>query len=103
VLESAVRACRHLRFHESSFFVFEFFSPFPYRWFGLANGVWKSLDYPNAFRAFLTDINSAGVIVGSWGNTNGGGGFLYANGKFNDVFGPNGEATAINGIMATGM
>ena len=70
------------------------FAPDPRHGFVLANGVYKTLDYPNAFRTFLNDINSAGVIVGSAG-----GGFLYVNGKFKDVLGPNGELTeAVNGI-----
>ena len=71
------------------------FTPYPKHGFVLANGVYKTLDYPNAFRTFLNDINSAGVIVGSW---EWGGGFLYVNGKFKDVLGPNGETTAVNGI-----
>ncbi len=68
--------------------------PFPYHGFVLANGVYKTVDYPNANRTFLTDINSSGVIVGSWD----GGGFLYVKGKFKDVFGPNGEGTGVDGI-----
>jgi hypothetical protein len=71
------------------------FTPYPKHGFVLANGVYKTLDYPNAFRTFLNDINSAGVIVGSW---EWGGGFLYVNGKFKNVLGPNGETTAVNGI-----
>jgi hypothetical protein len=58
---------------------------YPYHGFVLANGVYKTVNYsPNAFRTVLNDIN-AGVIVGSWD----GGGFLYVNGKFKDVKGPN--------------
>ncbi len=75
------------------------FAPDPSHGFVLANGVYKTLDYPNAFLTSLNDINSAGVIVGLWIDTNGGfGGFLYVNGKFKDVLGPNGETTAVNGI-----
>ena len=74
------------------------FTPYPYHGFVLANGVSKTLDYPNAFRTSLNDINSAGVIVGSWD----GGGFLFVNGKFKNVLGPNGETTAVNGINDNG-
>jgi hypothetical protein len=70
------------------------FTPYPNHGFVLANGVYKTLDYPSAFRTSLNDINSAGVIVGSWD----GGGFLYVNGKLKNVLGPNGETTAVNGI-----
>jgi hypothetical protein len=70
------------------------FTPYPNHGFVLANGVYKTLDYPNAFRTSVNDINSAGVIVGSWD----GGGFLFVNGKFKNVLGPNGETTAVNGI-----
>ena len=75
------------------------FAPDPKHGFVLANGVYKTIDYPNAFLTSLNDINSAGVIVGLWIDTNGGfGGFLFVNGKFKDVLGPNGETTAVNGI-----
>jgi hypothetical protein len=75
------------------------FAPDPSHGFVLANGVYKTLDYPNAFLTSLNDINSAGVIVGLWIDTNGGfGGFLFVNGKFKNVLGPNGERTAVNGI-----
>ena len=75
------------------------FAPYPSHGFVLANGVYKTLDYPNAFRTSLNDINSAGVIVGSWTDANGaGGGFLFVNGKFKNVLGPNGETTVVNGI-----
>ncbi|HZQ17605.1 MAG TPA: hypothetical protein VFA90_02705 [Terriglobales bacterium] len=75
------------------------FSPYPNHGFVLANGIYKTLDYPKAFRTSLNDINSAGVIVGSWGGSDGNGGsFLFVNGKFKDVLGPNGETTGVNGI-----
>lgn len=75
------------------------FTPYPSHGFVLANGVYKTVDYPNAFRTSLNDLNSAGVIVGTWVDSDGnGGGFLFVNGKFEDVFGPGGEATAVNGI-----
>jgi hypothetical protein len=51
----------------------------------------------------LNDINSAGVIVGSWINSDGnGGGFLFVNGKFKDVLTPGGASTAVNGINDNG-
>jgi len=79
------------------------FTPFPAHGFVLANGVYKTLDYRNAFRTSLNDINSAGVIVGSWVDANGiGGGFLFVNGKFKDVLTPGGQSTAVNGIDANG-
>jgi hypothetical protein len=69
----------------------------------LANGVYKTIDYPNAFRTSLNDINSAGVIVGSWINSDGtGGGFVVVNGKIKDVFAPDGGSTAVNGINDDG-
>jgi hypothetical protein len=74
------------------------FTPYPYHGFVLANGVYKTLDHPNAFRTYLNDINSAGVIVGS----SDGGGFLFVNGNFKDVLGPNGETTAVTGINDDG-
>jgi hypothetical protein len=79
------------------------FTPYPDHGFVLANGVYKTLDYPNAFRTFLNDINSAGVIVGSWVNSDGnGGGFLFVNGKFKNVLAPGGESTAVSGINDDG-
>ena len=58
------------------------FTAHPSHGFVLAKGVYKTIDYPNAFRTSLNDINSAGVIVGSWTDTNGGdGGFLFVNGN----------------------
>jgi hypothetical protein len=75
----------------------------PSHGFVLANGVYKTLDYPNAFRTSLNDINSPGVIVGSWINSDGnGGGFLFVNGKFKDVVAPGGQGTAVNGISNYG-
>jgi hypothetical protein len=75
------------------------FTAHPSHGFVLANGVYKTLSYPNAFRTSLNDINSAGVIVGSWINSDGnGGGFLFVNGKFKNVLAPGGESTAVNGI-----
>jgi hypothetical protein len=78
--------------------------PFPDHGFVLANGVYKKVNYPNAQRTFLNDINSSGVIAGSWYNTSNGnsGGFLYVNGRFKNVFGPEGETTAIDGINDNG-
>jgi hypothetical protein len=73
-------------------------APFPDHGFVLANGVYNTVDYPNTNRTFLTDINSSGVIVGSWN----GGGFLYVKGKFKDVFGPHGETTGLDGINNDG-
>jgi hypothetical protein len=79
------------------------FTAHPSHGFVLANGVYKTIDYPNAFRTYLNDINSAGVIVGSWVNSDGsGGGFLVVNGKIENVLGPNGEATAVSGINDNG-
>jgi hypothetical protein len=79
------------------------FTAHPSHGFVLANGVYKTLSYPNAFRTSLNDINSAGVIVGSSIDANGvGGGFLFVNGKFKNVLGPNGETTAVNGINDAG-
>jgi len=80
------------------------FTPYPYHGFVLANGVAKTLDYPSADCTFLNDINSAGVIVGSWLHldTGDGGGFLFVNGKFKDVLAPGGESTAVNGINDNG-
>ena len=64
----------------------------------LANGVYTTVDYPNADRTFLTDINSSGVIVGSWYQGGAlGGGFLYENGMFKNVLGPRGEITGVVG------
>jgi len=37
---------------------------FPYHGFVLANGVYKTVNYPKAFRTVLNDINASGVIVG---------------------------------------
>ncbi|HKW16631.1 MAG TPA: hypothetical protein VJO35_03885 [Terriglobales bacterium] len=79
------------------------FTPYPDHGFVLANGVYKTVDYPNAFRTFLNDINSAGVIVGSWVNSDGnGGGFLFVNGKFKNVLAPGGASTSVNGINDNG-
>jgi hypothetical protein len=75
------------------------FAADPSHGFVLANGVYKTVSYPNAFRTSLNDINSAGLIVGSWGDSDGnGGGFLFVNGKFKDVLTPSGASTAVNGI-----
>ncbi|HEY3972921.1 MAG TPA: hypothetical protein VGM18_07940 [Candidatus Sulfotelmatobacter sp.] len=79
--------------------------PYPDRGFVLTvSGAYKTLDYPGADRTFLNDVNSAGVIAGSWTNTTTGatGGFLFVNGTFEDVLGPNGEATTLNGINDAG-
>jgi hypothetical protein len=75
-------------------------APFPDYGFVLANDAYKTVHYPKSNRTFLTDINSSGVIVGSWVNlSNGAGsGFLYVNGKFKDVFGPKGETSNLAGI-----
>ena len=80
------------------------FTPYPDHGFVLTNGVYKTVDYPNAFRTFLNDVNSAGVVVGSWVNSDSGngGGFLFVNGKFKNVLGPSGETTAVNGINDNG-
>jgi hypothetical protein len=74
--------------------------PFPDHGFVLANGVYKTVDYPKTFRTFLNDINASGVIVGSWGipNNGVGGGFLYVNGGFKDVKGPNVQVWTVDGI-----
>jgi uncharacterized membrane protein len=79
------------------------FTAHPSHGFVLANGVYKTLSYPNAFRTSLNDINSAGVIVGSWINSDGnGGGFLFVNGKIKDVLTPGGASTEVNGINDNG-
>ena len=79
------------------------FAADPSHGFVLANGVYKTIDYPNAFGTSLNDINSAGVIVGSWIDGNGaGGGFLVVKGKIKNVLGPHGETTAVNGINDNG-
>jgi hypothetical protein len=79
------------------------FTAHPSHGFVLANGVYKTLSYPNAFRTFLNDINSAGAIVGSWINSDGnGGGFLFVNGKIKDVLTPGGASTEVNGINDNG-
>ncbi len=72
---------------------------FPYHGFVLANGVYKTVNYPKAFRTVLNDINASGVIVGSWD----GGGFLYVNGTFKHVKGPNNvQVWTVNGINGYG-
>jgi hypothetical protein len=77
--------------------------PFPDHGFVLANGVYKTIDYPGADRTFLTDVNSSGVIVGTWYQGGAlGGGFLYVNGAFKNVFGPHGETTGVAGINNAG-
>lgn len=79
------------------------FTAHPSHGFVLANGVYKAIDYPNAFRTYLNDINTAGVVVGSWVDSDGnGGGFLFVNGKFKDVLAPAGESTSVNGINDNG-
>src|SRR5438270_13510117 len=79
------------------------FAPDPSHGFVLAIGIYKTVSYPNAFRTSLNDINSAGVIVGSWGDSVGNvGGFLFVNGKFKDVLTPGGASTAVNGINDNG-
>ena len=72
--------------------------------FVFANGVYKTVSYPNAFRTSLNDINTAGVIVGSWINsdTGKGGGFLFVNGTIKDVLTPGGASTEVNGINDNG-
>jgi hypothetical protein len=51
----------------------------------------------------LNDINSAGVIVGSWGDSVGNaGGFLFVNEKFKDVLTPGSASTTVNGINDNG-
>jgi hypothetical protein len=80
------------------------FAADPSHGFVLANGVYKTVSYPNAFRTSLNDVNSAGVIVGSWVSPDAGnaGGFLFVNGKFKDVLTPGGESTEVNGINDSG-
>ena len=78
--------------------------PFPYHGFILVNGAYKTVDFPKSNRTFLTDINAAGVIVGTRGNpsTGGSGGFIYVNGTFKDVKGPNVQVSSVDGINGFG-
>jgi hypothetical protein len=74
---------------------------FPYHGFVLANGVYKTVNYPKAFRTVLNDINASGVIVGT--TSSGGYGFIYTNGTFKFVKGPNKvQVFAVDGINDSG-
>ncbi len=74
--------------------------PFPYDGF-IKKETYQQLDYPNVDRTLLNDINSAGVIAGTRIDTNTGaqGGFIYVNGTFKDVMGPQGvQVMTVDGI-----
>jgi hypothetical protein len=76
--------------------------------FVLTNGVYKTLDYPNATGGtYPEDINSSGMIVGEYrcvyrsGGYCSDGTFVYSNGTFKDIvvpkYGPAITASGING------
>jgi hypothetical protein len=71
--------------------------------FTLVNGVYKTLDHPKSTEGtFLNDINGSGVIVDSYENAGNSFGFIYINGVFKDVKGPNGQASSVAGINGYG-
>jgi len=78
--------------------------PFPDYGFTLTNGSYQELDYPNVDRTFLNDINSSGVIAGSYQDTGTGaeGGFLYENGNFLDIINPTTQVQSVVGINDSG-
>jgi hypothetical protein len=76
--------------------------------FVLTNGVYKTLDYPNAAGGtFLSDINSSGVIGGNSSGVIGGTyvqnhGFIYINGTFKDIIVPKHGYAPVYGINGYG-
>ncbi|HZR55755.1 MAG TPA: hypothetical protein VFA74_02690 [Terriglobales bacterium] len=76
-------------------------APFPYHGFVLAKGVYSTLDYPNADRTLLNDINRSGVIAGTHITTGSNytqGGFIYVNGTFKEVTAPDTQVLTVDGI-----
>lgn len=78
--------------------------------FVLENGVYTTVDNPKADLSEgtgLTDINSSGVIVGTYYSPNSNGSaisysFIYINGVFKDIVPPNGNYTFVMGINGYG-
>jgi hypothetical protein len=68
------------------------------------NGSFATLNYRNNVREWtdLVGIDSNGVVLGNH-IAIGGPGFLYKNGVFKDIVGPNGEGLAARGISANGV
>ena len=64
------------------------------------NGTWATLNYRNKTTAtYVAGISGAGTIVGDeYAN-----GFLYKNGVFKDIVGPNGEQVTVRGISPGGI
>ena len=52
------------------------------RGFVLVNRLFHDLDFPGAIFTSIADINATGTIVGTFGTTSGGGGFIFKNGTF---------------------
>lgn len=76
--------------------------------FVLAKGVYKTLDDPKGalhygYGTRLFDINSSGVIVGSYHLNGNEHAFLYTGGKFKDVLPPNSTSSVNTGINGNGM
>lgn len=75
--------------------------------FVLANGVYKTIDYPNAnsVGSYATDINAAGEIVGVHSTsttTSANAGYIYKNGAFQSYSVPNSTTTRILGLNNKG-
>ena len=75
-----------------------------YHGFTLANGIYKTLDHPKAvYGTFLNDINGSGVIPGIYvDGSSQGHPFIYINGSFKDVHGPNIQVLSVDGINGYG-
>jgi hypothetical protein len=69
------------------------------------NGSVATLNYRNDKQVSteLTGIDNNGVVVGNHNHLGFGTGFLYRNGVFKDIFGPNGERVEVGGISANGV
>jgi uncharacterized membrane protein len=68
------------------------------------NGSFATLNYRNDVRAWtnLVGIDINGVVIGNRISI-GGPGFLYNNGVFKDIVGPNGQYVSVRGISANGI
>jgi hypothetical protein len=80
----------------------------PFHGFRLANGVYKTIDSPRSGNGtFPNDINSSGVIVGTYNLSSVGAsfntsGFIYINGIFKSVKVPNFPYSTVDGINGYG-
>ena len=64
------------------------------------NGRWATLDYrKNITNTEIAGISDAGIVIGNHYGV----GFMYENGVFKDIAGPNGENVTVRGISASGI